>query len=82
MQVNGVCTGAKRAAMGPTIISSLSADLLKSVTMGMTGWYTGHSFQWGAASSAVAVGYSDYEIQLLGCWCSDTYLLYIDICTP
>jgi hypothetical protein len=41
--------------------------------------YFSHSFHRGAASSAAAVGYSDYEIQLLGQWHSDAYKLYIDI---
>ena len=40
--------------------------------------YSGHSFFCGAASSAAAVGFNDYEIQLLGRWCSDSYKLYID----
>ena len=31
MQVNGVCTGAKRAAMGPEIVSSSSIDPLRSM---------------------------------------------------
>jgi hypothetical protein len=33
--------------------------------------YSGHSFRRGAASSAATIGYSDYEIQLLGRWRSD-----------
>ena len=41
--------------------------------------YSGHSFHCGAASAAAAVGYADHEIQLLGCWRSDTYKLYIDV---
>jgi len=40
--------------------------------------YAGHSFRRGAASSAAAAGYSDYEIQLLGRWRSDAYKLYIE----
>ena len=40
--------------------------------------YVGHSFRCGAASAAAAAGYSDYEIQLLGCWCSNSYKLYIE----
>ncbi|KZP17754.1 hypothetical protein FIBSPDRAFT_1046642 [Athelia psychrophila] len=40
--------------------------------------YAGHSFRRGAASSAAAAGFSDYEIQLLGRWRSDAYKLYID----
>ncbi|KNZ80852.1 Integrase/recombinase xerD like protein, partial [Termitomyces sp. J132] len=40
--------------------------------------YAGHSFRRGAASAAAAAGYSDYEIQLLGRWRSDSYKLYID----
>lgn len=41
--------------------------------------YSGHSFRRGAASSAAAAGYSDYEIQLLGRWRSDAYKLYLDV---
>ncbi|KZP10731.1 hypothetical protein FIBSPDRAFT_962818 [Athelia psychrophila] len=40
--------------------------------------YAGHSFRRGAASSAAAAGFSDYEIQLLGRWRSDAYKLYIE----
>jgi hypothetical protein len=46
---------------------------------GVFGRYTGRSFRRGAASSAAAAGYSDYEIQLLGRWRSDAYRLYIDV---
>lgn len=41
--------------------------------------YSGHSFRRGAATSAAAAGYSDYEIQLLGRWRSDAYKLYLDV---
>ena len=41
--------------------------------------YSGHSFRRGAASSAAAAGYSNYELQLLGCWRSDAYCLYINV---
>lgn len=40
--------------------------------------YAGHSFRRGASSAAAAAGYSDYEIQLLGRWRSDSYKLYIE----
>ncbi|KNZ72405.1 hypothetical protein J132_03371 [Termitomyces sp. J132] len=40
--------------------------------------YAGHSFQCGTASAAAAAGYSDYKIQLLGRWHSDSYKLYIE----
>jgi len=40
--------------------------------------FSGHSFRRGAASSAAAVGFNDYEIQQLGRWRSDTYKLYVD----
>ncbi|KAF7331350.1 CxC2 domain-containing protein [Mycena kentingensis (nom. inval.)] len=40
--------------------------------------FAGHSFRRGAASEAAAAGYNDYEIQLLGCWRSDSYKLYIE----
>ena len=32
-----------------------------------------------SATSAASVGYSDYEIQLLGRWRSDAYKLYLDV---
>ena len=41
--------------------------------------FSGHSFRRGAATSAVVVGYSNYEIQQLGRWRSDAYRLYIDV---
>ncbi|PPQ82976.1 hypothetical protein CVT24_012098, partial [Panaeolus cyanescens] len=41
--------------------------------------YSGHSFRRGAATSAAIAGFSDYEIQLMGRWSSDSYKLYIDI---
>ncbi len=41
--------------------------------------YSGHSFRRGAATSEASVGYTDYEIQLLGHWHSDAYKLYIDM---
>ncbi|KIJ41763.1 hypothetical protein M422DRAFT_255073 [Sphaerobolus stellatus SS14] len=44
-----------------------------------TSKYSGHSFGRGAATTAGAVGYSDYEIQQLGRWRSDAYRLYIDV---
>jgi len=37
--------------------------------------FVGHSFHTGAALSAVAAGFNDHEIQLLGRWCSDSYKL-------
>ncbi|KAJ6536092.1 hypothetical protein B0H19DRAFT_914985, partial [Mycena capillaripes] len=40
--------------------------------------FAGHSFHRGAANEAAAAGYSDYEIQLLGRWRSDSYKLYIE----
>ncbi|KNZ77989.1 hypothetical protein J132_02632, partial [Termitomyces sp. J132] len=39
--------------------------------------FAGHSCGIGAASAAAAAGYSDYEVQLLGRWHSDSYKLYI-----
>ena len=41
--------------------------------------YSGHSPHQGMASSAAAVGYSDYKIQLLRQWCSNAYKFYIDV---
>jgi len=41
--------------------------------------FSGHSFRRGAASSAAAAGFSDYEIQQLGRWRSDAYRLYLDV---
>jgi hypothetical protein len=40
--------------------------------------YSGHSFRCGAAMAAAIAGYTDFEIQLLGRWRSDTYKLYLD----
>ena len=40
---------------------------------------SGHSFHQGAASSAAAASFNDYEIQQLGRWHSDSYKLYMDI---
>ncbi|KNZ71542.1 Integrase/recombinase xerD like protein, partial [Termitomyces sp. J132] len=40
--------------------------------------FAGHSFRRGAASEAAATGYSDYKIQLLRRWRSDTYKLYVE----
>ena len=39
--------------------------------------YAGHSFQIGAATTAVAAGIKDSTIQTLGRWKSSSYLLYI-----
>ncbi|KAF5365565.1 hypothetical protein D9757_010894 [Collybiopsis confluens] len=44
-----------------------------------TAGYSGQSFRRGAATSAAAAGYSDYEIQMLGRWRSDAYKLYRDV---
>ncbi|KAF5362796.1 hypothetical protein D9757_011021 [Collybiopsis confluens] len=44
-----------------------------------TAGYSGQSFRRGAATSAAAAGYSDYEIQVLGRWRSDAYKLYRDV---
>lgn len=40
--------------------------------------FAGHSFRRGGASSAFAAGLSDFEIQQLGRWRSDTFKLYIE----
>src|SRR5882724_6981822 len=40
--------------------------------------FSGHSFRHSAASSAMAVGFNDYKIQLLGRWYSNSYKLHID----
>jgi hypothetical protein len=44
--------------------------------------YAGHSFRRGAASSAAAAGFTEFEIQQLGRWRSDAYKLYIDASRP
>jgi hypothetical protein len=40
--------------------------------------YSGHSFRRGGATSAFAARLTDFEIQQLGRWRSDTYMLYIE----
>jgi len=40
--------------------------------------FSGHSFHHGMASSAAAVSFNNYEIQLMGRWHSDSYKLYIN----
>ncbi|KAG5736075.1 hypothetical protein E4T56_gene6313 [Termitomyces sp. T112] len=42
------------------------------------GLYVGHSFRCGVTSAAATAGYSDYEIQLLSWWRSNSYKLYIN----
>ncbi|KNZ79495.1 hypothetical protein J132_09578, partial [Termitomyces sp. J132] len=41
--------------------------------------FSGHSFCWGVATAAAAVGYTEHKIQLLGRWRSDAYKVYIDV---
>ncbi|KAF5341496.1 hypothetical protein D9757_008250 [Collybiopsis confluens] len=53
-------------------VSTLKSQI-EAVGIDSTG-YSGHSFCRGAATSAAAAGYSDYEIQLLGRWRSDAYI--------
>ncbi|KAJ3742025.1 hypothetical protein DFH05DRAFT_1384208, partial [Lentinula detonsa] len=40
--------------------------------------FSGHSFRHGAATSAFAPSCSEYESQLLGCWRSNAFKLYIE----
>ena len=47
------------------------------IAVGIDGYYTGHSFRRGIATSAREAGLSEDEIQLLGRWKSDSYRLYI-----
>jgi len=59
-----------------SFISRIKASLTNA---GFEAWrFSGHSFRRGAASSAAAVGFSDYEIQQLGRWHGDSYKLYLD----
>jgi hypothetical protein len=44
--------------------------------------FSGHSFRRGAASSAAQAAFTEYKIQQLGRWRSDTYKLYIDASRP
>ena len=46
--------------------------------LGYSGPYAGHSFRRVAATWAREVGLTDAEMQLLGRWESDSYLLYIE----
>lgn len=49
--------------------------------LGFTENYSGHSVCRGAATLAREAGFTDKEIQLLGCWKLDSYRLYIDTST-
>ncbi|KAF8220241.1 hypothetical protein L208DRAFT_1056840, partial [Tricholoma matsutake] len=53
-----------------TIFVSTLKQCLTSLSIDVS-QFAGHSFHWGAASAAAAVGYADHEIQLLSCWHSD-----------
>ncbi|KAI1788959.1 hypothetical protein LXA43DRAFT_893857, partial [Ganoderma leucocontextum] len=69
-------------AMGVALMRDLFITRLKALLIAHgfdSSKYSGHSFRRGAASSAAVAGYADFEIQLLGCWRSDAYKLYIDI---
>jgi len=55
------------------IISQVKSALVKVGFEAMK--FSGHSFRQGAASSAAAVGFNDYEIQQLGTWHSNSYKL-------
>ncbi|KAJ3233174.1 hypothetical protein HDU78_006634, partial [Chytriomyces hyalinus] len=41
--------------------------------------YTSHSFRIGGATAAANLGYTEYEIQVLGRWHSDAYMTYLCI---
>ncbi|KAJ3245345.1 hypothetical protein HDU77_009488 [Chytriomyces hyalinus] len=41
--------------------------------------YTGHSFRIGGGTAAANLGYTEYEIQVLGQWCLDAYMTYLRI---
>ena len=72
----------KGLEVGSTLSHNLFIMCLKAL-LGAHGFdssnYSGHSFRHGTASSVAAAGYVDFEIQLLGRWCSDAYKLYIDV---
>jgi hypothetical protein len=40
--------------------------------------FAGHSFRRGAATAAANAGFTEYEIQMLGRWQSDSYKLYVE----
>jgi hypothetical protein len=69
---------ADSSPLSRTIFISTLKQCLASLSINVSN-FLGHSFRRGAASAAAAVGYADHEIQLLGCWCSDTFKLYIDV---
>ena len=63
--------------------SPFTRDLLNSkicnllVSCGVVGDYTGHSFRFGAATTAARVGLPVLLIKTVGRWSSDAYKLYI-----
>lgn len=72
------------SGLEPHMDMALSQDLfvpqLKALLMSLgldSTCYLGHRFRCGAATAMA--GYSNNEIQQLGHWCSNTYLLYIDL---
>ena len=64
--------------MGAFTRTYLTRRLQEDITtLGISGNYTSHSFQQGAATTAKQNGLSENDIQLLGRWKSDAYKLYI-----
>ena len=64
---------------GTAFIRKAVTNYLRQIltSLGIKGYYSGHSFRRGAATSAREAGLSSDKVQLLGRWKSDAYRLYI-----
>jgi hypothetical protein len=64
-----------------TILSNSYFQMSTKLLLAAAGYdsskYSGHSFRAGSATSAANVGFSDWELKMLGRWRSDAYNVYL-----